>query len=242
MALIENDDLAVNKKPRVPVCLLLDISPSMFQEEHPQTCKPRIETLVEGVSLFMDAIETDEVALDRADVSIVTFDRFQPKVIQDFANVEDIDRSFDIEEGDGTFIGEAINFTLDLLENRKIDYKKAGISYYQPWLVVFTDGEGNGDSGEFTKARKRIFQKIPDNGKKDLLFIPVNFGSDEGYETLSTLIPPANSPKKPLSYNIDYREFFKWLAMSISEVTSSDTDVDYNPFSGANPLKGADDE
>lgn len=32
-----------------------------------------------------------------------------------------------------------------MLEHRKEEYKNAGVDYYQPWLVIMTDGEPTDD-------------------------------------------------------------------------------------------------
>lgn len=228
MALIEKDDLLMNKKPRVAVCLLLDVSPSMFMFNYRDTGLRRIEALVDGVKLFYQAIENDEVALDRVDVSVATFWSSQ-ETIQEFTNVEDAKKNFQIDEGSGTYIGEAINYGLDLLESRKAEYKVAGVSYYQPWLVIFTDGEGNGSPSEFMSAKVRIAEMIPVDkrgGKAKLHFIPVCIGSDEGETQLSELSPKL----RPIPPEVDYREFFLWLSSTMGAVSNTNTDDDFDPL------------
>ena len=62
---IDENDLATNPTPRVPICLLLDTSYSM-------TGAP-IDELNEGVKLFIEALKSDEIACYSADVTVITF-------------------------------------------------------------------------------------------------------------------------------------------------------------------------
>ena len=43
-----------------------------------------------------------------------------------------------------TCMGEGLSLALDLLEKRKAKYKATGVDYYQPILVVMSDGLPNG--------------------------------------------------------------------------------------------------
>ena len=61
----EDDDLLISTETRVPVCLCLDTSGSMYD------C---IGELNEAVEVFYQAIKEDDKARNAADVAIVTFD------------------------------------------------------------------------------------------------------------------------------------------------------------------------
>ena len=61
-------------------------------------------------------------------------------------------------------MGEAVNLGLDLLEKRKNDYKSKGVGYYQPWLVLMTDGAPNGDYNELHRAINRIADMVNRRG------------------------------------------------------------------------------
>ena len=62
---IREKDLVENPNARVAICLVLDVSGSMYGS--------KINELNEGVQLFFNAIRNDEVARYSAEVSIVTF-------------------------------------------------------------------------------------------------------------------------------------------------------------------------
>ena len=105
---IEDDELADNPTKRVPVCLCLDTSSSMGGSP--------IYELNEGVRLFYNEINDDEVAKSAADVCIVTFGSGGVRNVQDF-------QSIDGEVAPSFHAGE----------------------YFQPWLVLITDGAPTDD-------------------------------------------------------------------------------------------------
>ena len=113
--LLRMEDLVNNPTPRVPVCLCLDVSGSMSG--------PPIDELNQGVKLFYDAIKDDEVALYSAEVSVVTFGGTDASCIVDFASLELQPNPPYLNASGMTPMGEAVNLALDLLEQRKEEYK-----------------------------------------------------------------------------------------------------------------------
>ena len=64
--------------------------------------------------------------------------------MQDFVTIEQFTPPS--LEADGlTPMGEAINFSIDLIEARKEIYKSHGIQYYRPWIFMITDGAPTDD-------------------------------------------------------------------------------------------------
>ena len=51
-----------------------------------------------------------------------------------------------------TCMGEGLSLALDLLEKRKAKYKATGVDYYQPILVVMSDGLPNGNRRVWDEA------------------------------------------------------------------------------------------
>ena len=204
--LIRLEDLVTNPTPRVPICLCLDTSGSMEGEP--------IEELNEGVRLFYEAIREDETAMYSAEISIVTFGDI-PQVIVDFAN---IDRQPDVpklEAGGLTPMGEAVNLALDCLEKRKQEYKDKGVDYYQPWLVLMTDGAPNGSRRELERAITRTVELVE---SKKLTVFPIGIGPQADMNVLAQF-SPARSPLRLLG--LKFREFFAWLSQSVSRTSQS---------------------
>lgn len=231
--LLRQQDLVENPTPRVPVCLCLDTSGSMDAVEGDcvQTGETifkdgrqwnvvtggttRLQELQKGVQLFFDSILEDEIAVYSAEISIVTFDS-QAKCILDFANMERQPKVPELYTNGDTYMGEGINMALDLLERRKEEYKNAGVDYYQPWLVLMTDGVPNGSSAELERAVNRTVDMV--NHKKLTVF-PIGIGNEPGM--LSTL--NRFSPKRPALrlQGLKFKEFFAWLSQSVSKTSQS---------------------
>ena len=204
--LVRLEDLVNNPTARVPVCLCLDTSSSMSGMP--------IKELNEGVRLFYDAIREDETALYSAEVSIVTFGGIAQCIV-DFASLEVQPNAPTLFVNGMTPMGEAVNMGLDLLEQRKEEYKERGVDYYQPWLVLMTDGAPNGDSAELSRAINRTVELV---NQKKLTVFPIGIGPKADMGVLAQF-----SPKRPplKLQGLKFREFFAWLSKSVSKTSQS---------------------
>lgn len=204
--LVRLEDLVNNPTARVPVCLCLDTSGSMGGIP--------IDELNEGVRLFYEAIREDETALYSAEVSIVTFGGYAQCIV-DFASLEVQPDAPTLTANGMTPMGEAVNMGLDLLEQRKDEYKDRGVDYYQHWLVLMTDGAPNGDSAELSRAINRTVDLV---NQKKLTVFPIGIGSDADMDVLAQF-----SPKRPplKLQGLKFREFFAWLSKSVSKTSQS---------------------
>ena len=205
--LVRLEDLVNNPTARVPVCLCLDTSGSMDGQP--------INELNEGVRLFYEAIKEDETALYSAEISIVTFGGNNAECIADFASLELQPNAPKLLASGMTPMGEAVNMALDLLECRKDEYKDRGVDYYQPWLVLMTDGEPNGDKSELTRAINRTVELV---NQKKLTVFPIGIGAYADMNVLGQF-----SPKRPplKLQGLKFKEFFEWLSKSVSKTSQS---------------------
>lgn len=231
--LLRQQDLVENPTPRVPVCLCLDTSGSMDAVEGNcvQTGETifkdgrqwnvvtggttRLQELQKGVQAFFDSILEDEIAVYSAEISIVTFDS-QAKCILDFANMERQPKVPDLYTNGDTHMGEGVNLALDLLERRKDEYKSAGVDYYQPWLVLMTDGVPNGNQMELERAINRTVDMV--NNKKLTVF-PIGIGNESNM--LTTLNRFSPNRKALRLQGLKFKEFFAWLSQSVSRTSQS---------------------
>ena len=204
--LLNIEDLENNPSTRVPVCLVLDTSGSM--EGNP------IEELNEGVRLFYEAIRSDEIALYAAEISIVTFGGSAVRHA-DFSTLEHQPNAPVFCANGGTPMGEAMNMALNMLEQRKNEYKSSGVDYYQPWIVLMTDGRPNGSSSELASSIERTCAMIND---RKLTIFPIGIGEEADMNVLARYSPK----RKPLKLQgLNFKEFFAWLSKSVSKVSQS---------------------
>ena len=204
--LLRCEDLVNNPTARVPICLCLDVSGSMEGEP--------IRELNEGIKFFYEAIREDEMAIFSAEICIITFGG-SAQLIEDFANIERQANIPSLVATGYTPMGEAVNMALDCLEQRKKEYRDVGVDYFQPWLVLMTDGSSNGDSDELWRAIERTQEAIEN---KKLTIFPIGIGSEADMDVLRKFSPK----RQPLKLKgLNFREFFTWLSQSVSATSQS---------------------
>lgn len=205
-AILESSDLADNPATRVPVILCLDTSGSMDGSP--------INELNSGVQLFYDAIRDDEIALYAADIGIVTFND-TATCISDFAGIADKSFAPTLSASGMTYMGEAVNMALDMVERRKQEYKSNGIEYFQPWLVLMTDGKPNGSTSELSRA---VARTIDMEAQRKLTVFPIGIGDGADMNALAQF----SAKRTPLKLQgLKFREFFSWLSKSVSTTSQS---------------------
>jgi len=210
--IIDEKDLVENPATRVPVCLVLDVSSSMTGEP--------INELNEGVKIFFEAVLEDEVAKRSAEISIVTFGTVA-KLMLDFSDVTK-QKIPNLTANGSTPMGEAVNLALDILEKRKRQYSDAGVDYYQPWMVLMTDGA---PTDSIDGAIMRTCDLIE---REKLTIFPVGIGPHAQLDVLGRFSPK----RKPLRLKgLNFKEFFEWLSKSVSQ-TSRTTNLDAHEAPG----------
>ena len=197
------DDLVDNPTPRVPVSLCLDTSTSMAGSP--------IDELVRGVNLFYDAIDEDDDAHDSAEINIVEFNS-SSGLVHDFASIERLPRISSLTANGATAMGAGVNLALDTLEKRKATYSGKGVLYYQPWLVLMTDG---GPTDNIDLAVTRVVDLVD---AKKLTVFPIGIGNGADMKTLARFSPS----RPPLRLDgLKFKEFFEWLSRSVARVSRS---------------------
>jgi len=197
-------DFAPNPSQRAPVVLVLDTSGSM--------AGTKIRELSAGLQTFHQALQNDDTAALSVEISLVTFG---PTVQQ----MHDFSTAFDFKlplfEASGvTPMGEALEYALKKLEDRKRIYREQGIPYYRPWLVLITDGVPT----DLEKLNQVAFAlKKAENEQKLSTFIIGVEGAD--MTILSEIAPPQRAPL--MLQGLNFRELFLWLSASMQSVSRS---------------------
>ena len=211
------NNFAENPEPRVACVLLLDVSGSMNGEP--------IAELNAGLVTYKDALAGDTLSAKRAETAIVTFGG-QVQTVCDFTTVEGFHSPI-LTAGGDTPMGAAIRHGLDMIRSRKDVYKTHGISYYRPWVFLFTDG---GPTDEWHSAAEQVKQG---ESTKAFSFFAVGVGSDARMDILKQI-----AVREPLRLKgLRFQDFFKWLSSSLSAVSRStpgETVPLTNPTTGPN--------
>ena len=192
-------DFASNPEPRCPCILLLDVSGSM-------SGRP-INELNAGLVTFRDELLADPLALKRVELGIVTFGPVH--VEQPFTGAANFFPPILFAQGD-TPMGAAITKALDMVEERKREYRANGISYYRPWIFLITDGA---PTDEWQAAANKVFR-----GEEDKRFAFFSIGvQGADMKTLAQI-----SVRQPLPLQgLQFRELFSWLSSSLRSVSRS---------------------
>jgi uncharacterized protein YegL len=195
-----NPEFALNPDPRCACVLLLDTSGSM-------NGKP-ITELNQGLRTFQTDLAEDPLASRRVEIAIVTFGDGGVTKTQDFVTVDRLTPP-ELSADGKTPMGEAINLGLDLVERRKADYKESGISYYQPWVLLITDGA---PTDEWKAAAQRVQSET---GARKLTFFAV--GVRNADMNVLSQITPRTLKLDGLRFN----DLFVWLSQSQKRVSGS---------------------
>ena len=199
-------EFTYNPEARCPVVLIVDISSSMTGEP--------IARVNEAIADFRTEISRDKLVALRADVSLVAFNHETQEY--DFASVNQFNPP-PLEASGGTRMCSAIHTALDLLEHRKQEYRKEGVSYYRPIAMLLTDGNPEHDSEEeITSVGDRIARE--EEGRHVAFF---TLGVEGANRAALSRIAPPNRPPKHIGDSRNIEGLFRWLSNSVAKVSTS---------------------
>ncbi|MBL7852817.1 MAG: VWA domain-containing protein [Cyclobacteriaceae bacterium] len=190
---------ADNPEPRCPCILLLDVSGSMAGS--------KIQQLNEGISVYKDELLADSLASKRVETAVITFG---PVKIESVFQTAPSLYLPNFEASGDTPMGSAIKLALELLSQRKAEYRSNGIQFYRPWIFLITDGA---PTDNWQEAAAMI--KEGENGKSFAFFAV-------GVEDANLDILKQISVREPLKLRgLKFRELFMWLSNSMKSVSRS---------------------
>ena len=232
---IDKTDLINNPLSKVPVCLVLDCSPSMsgdpeygYEGETPQTDPSPIEELNKGVNRFITSI-TGAFERESIEVCIIAFSG-QAREILPFTAIQDAeppvikwnDKNLLMEivtdgysnVGQGTNIGNAIKLALKKLSERKILLKKGAGDYKQPQMIILTDGNPTDES--HVDVSKTVREMVEN---KKLTVYAIGVGSGVNMDILAMLNTEDKPPKK--LKGLRFKQMFEFLSKTMGDIATA---------------------
>jgi uncharacterized protein YegL len=204
----ESIEIGNPTQPHCATVLLLDVSGSMSGE--------KISALNEGIRRFRDETSCDDLAKKRVDLAVITFGE-GVNVVHNFSNIDQFEPPTFSADGK-TPMGEAILRAIDLVEERKTQYKAQGIDYFRPWIFMVSDGEPTdmrpGDS-RWEEVRRRVHEG---EANSKFMFFAVA-AEPANVESMTQIAPPNRPPIKLIGTK--FPEMFTWLSKSQIRVSSS---------------------
>jgi uncharacterized protein YegL len=192
-------EFATNSEPRCACLLLLDVSGSMSGAP--------IAQLNAGLQTFKEALSSDELAMSRVEIGIVSFGPV--RIVSEFQGAETFIPPT-LEAQADTPMGAAILRGIEMLRDRKNQYRAHGIPFYRPWIFLITDGS---PTDEWRSAAAAVKEG---EASKAFAFFAVGV-TGANMETLSQI-----SVRSPLPLpGLKFRELFLWLSSSMSGVSRS---------------------
>ena len=197
-------DLVENPESRVACVIVVDVSGSMMGEP--------IEEVNQGLIAFGAQIEEDELTSMRADIAVVAFNS-EHQVVRNFGEHVDFSQPT-LQAAGGTKMAPPINTALNMIEQRKLQYREAGIPYYRPIVMLITDGRPEHDTAQdMAEIAQRI--KAAENSRSVTFFA---IGTETA--NMDALAALSNLPPKTLR-GANFAELFQWLSNSITAISHS---------------------
>ena len=205
----DKPEFTMNGEERCAIVLVLDYSSSMQGRS--------VQMLEEAVQRFRTELNEDTSVARKVDVGIVYFNN--QAWTQPFENAINWTPQNQRPSG-GTIISFPIQVALDMIAQRKDEYRMNGISYHRPWIVLITDGVPSHDNDEWlAEARARIIEA---EDRKQVTLFPIVCG-DNAQKTKEVIREKIASPNRPpkITNEANFRELFQWLSRSMASISRS---------------------
>ena len=199
--LTTSNDLIDNPSPRCACMVILDTSSSMGGAA--------IRELNSGIQHFIASVQEDEVAAYSVEIGVITAGAAVTEALA-FTTANNIDGITQFTAHGTTPLGRATELALQRLEERKKEYKNSGVAYYQPWLIIISDGAPTDHYSAAAQQAKTLSEQ------RKLVVLPIGVdGAD-----LNILGQFSSRGAKKLQ-GLKFNEFFEWLSASMSRVSAS---------------------
>ena len=195
--------------------LVLDVSGSMAGAP--------INELNDGIKVLFEDIKEDNVASQRLEIGIVTFDS-NVKVAREPENIWSNTNVPHFTAGSSTAMVDGLREGIKIVRAAKEYYKSTNQGYYRPWVILITDGAP--DSGQDINGISSEIKAAVN--ASEFWFFAV--GVENADMNLLQQISAQMSPLK-LS-GLKFSIFFKWLSKSMGGIAKSSKEAKINLADG----------
>lgn len=203
-------EFANNTSERVPICLLVDTSLSMREND----CLDKINR---GISSFIDDMKKDIYASTSVELCIITFGETVKEEIP-FTEISKVNfRS--LSPCGETPLGKAAQMAINAVKKRLKLYDSVGNNYYNPWIIIISDGMAD-DKSYIPYARELC--RLQKENRWQVKCV----GIDDKPNSLADFRPDKHVVGLK---NIKISDFFNFISQSISNISKSRPDIsDYD--------------
>jgi uncharacterized protein YegL len=166
-----------------------------------------INELNAGLQTFKEDLGTDTLAMKRVEIAVITFG---PVTVENTFNTAQNFFPPSLHASGDTPMGSAIKQGLDLLRQRKAEYRANGVQFYRPWVFLITDGA---PTDEWQSAAAAIREGEASNS---FSFFAV------GVQNAQMDMLKQIAVRDPVKLQgLKFRELFMWLSNSMKAVSQS---------------------
>lgn len=203
----EFGSLEENPTPRCLCTFIVDASDSMKGA--------KIQNLHSAFVSFIQDLKQDDFAKYAVELQIIVASGEKALLTQSITDLQGFKPPSSFLTEGRTPLGDAVMMAIKKTLVRKQQYKDYGVAYYQPWIVILTDGRPTDHYKDAAEELKRLVE-----ARKATSFIIAVETGEKGIEILNEFC--AEGQKIHELKDIDsFAGFFKWLSASLSQVSKS---------------------
>lgn len=201
-------EIANPQHPHCATVLVLDTSGSMAGD--------KIRQLNDAIRFFQEDVASDDLARKRVELALLSFGG-EVKLEHGFGSVEDL-AAPTLQADGGTPMGAAILRAIELVTERKAEYRAVGTDYFRPWVFLITDGQPTDMSPGDETWQKAVEAVHGGERRGEFLFFGVGVEPADMH-ALQDICPPGRPPLKLRPGH--FKEMFAWLSKSQQRVSAS---------------------